>query len=161
MCLTPSCGCPLYSGCPLSPSPPLSLSSHSFLLSHSDVIQRPPQEQLHSEPAFPPSLSLSLNLFLSFLCTSRGMQGEARQGRGGCSDTIGVFFWPEKRGLSPHISFCRPSTVLYCRRVGGWVVGVAQCLGVLKGQHKDTTRHKYWRQTQINGLKQLHGQVCN
>lgn len=112
----PPVGAPSTLGAP-SPLYTLSLSSHSFLLSHSDVIQRPPQEQLHSEPAFPPSLSLSLNLFLSFICTSRGMQGEARQGRGGRSDTIGVFFCTEKRGLSPHISFCHPSTVLYCRRV--------------------------------------------
>lgn len=120
VCLTPSFGCPLFSGCP-SLSFPLSPISHSFLLRHSDVIQRPLREQLHSEPAFPPSLSLSLNLFLSFLCTSRGMQGEVRRGKGGHSDTIGVFFCPEKRELSPHISFCRPSTVLYCRRVGVWV----------------------------------------
>lgn len=113
VCLTPSCGCP-----PL-PSP-LSLSSHSFLLGHSDVIQRPPQEQLHSEPAFPPSLSLSLNLFLSFLCTSRGMQGEARRGRGGRSDTIEVFFCPEKKGaIASHLLL----SPLYCTilQAGGWV----------------------------------------
>lgn len=116
----PPVGAPLSPFLSLSPS----LSSHSFLLSHSDVIQRPPQEQLHSAPAFPPSLSLSLNLFLSFLCTSRGMQGEARRRRGGRSDTIGVFFCPEKKGaIASHLLL----SPLYCTilqaggRVGGWV----------------------------------------
>lgn len=106
------------------PPSPLSLSTHSFLLSHSDVIQRPQQEQLHSEPAFLPSLSLSLNLFLSFLYTSRGMQGEARQGREGRSDTIGVFFCPEKKeAIASHLLLLP----IYCTilQAGAWVGAVA------------------------------------
>lgn len=134
----PPVGAPSTLGAPHSPLPSLS-PLIPFLLGHSDVIQRPRQEQLHSEPAFPPSLSLSLNLFLSFLCTSRGMQGEARQGRGGRSDTIGVFFCPEKKGaIASHLLL----SPLYCTMVqAGWVQ--RHDVLVLRGQQKETTAYKH------------------
>lgn len=94
-------------------------SSHSFLQAYSDVIQRPRQEQLHSEPVSLPSLSLSLNLFLSFLYISKSMQSEARQGSEGRSNTIGVFS-PKKKEDYHITSLSVASTVLCFRQcVGG------------------------------------------
>lgn len=96
--------------------PPLAsffLPSPSFLLDHSDVILRPPQAQLHSEPALPPSLSFSpksLSL-LSLHFQRHARRGDARERRA-LRHNRGLFLpWKRGGGLLPHISFCRP---LYC-----------------------------------------------